>query len=590
MPDIQDDIEPFAALRPPAVEALARILFFKRATTTTKTLAACDLWLTIQKRHVAHLRAAAAQSAAICRPGTLSLLADVFFRGELAKPQELLQAHEAAALCDAHRDLNPRVLMALMTLVTRESTFYGAGAEEEEEEGETREEERRESRGRVLAGEHGAHLGALDGPDALGGRDAAATPHPRADAGAAPMLPGVQAGRRGRLGAVSHGPPDEPAGAARARAGRDVHAARVRPAAAAHGGRLDRRVLRRGQEAPHPRESDLLVPAVLALRADMTGAGAGGAGGGREKAAAALRRSLEECEEERKYTRRGWPMPLLPPMREVDVDKYVGVMSDEDEEEEEDDGYVDEDGYVAGRWQRRRRTTRREGYSQYLPVSVAPASAEMHGKRDELLGWQRRTRAVSVSSIDTTTATINLPDELDQERQRRGSIVEQPWTINDHDPPTAMTPSTSIPPAQHHWPPPLRCVNGYSPVSTPATDMSAFPVLDNNCDNIQGRRGLESTAASRAAAAAAAAAASSQLRFHGGNDAAAAATRNNTDDDDDDDDDDAGGEHASTAADACARGARKALEQRDSGAEAQRGTATASAGWVRCGKMVMRMW
>ncbi|KGQ03747.1 hypothetical protein BBAD15_g11004 [Beauveria bassiana D1-5] len=51
-----DTVAPFVALKQPAVEALARILYFSRATASPpKTDAACQRWLRRQKRQIADL-------------------------------------------------------------------------------------------------------------------------------------------------------------------------------------------------------------------------------------------------------------------------------------------------------------------------------------------------------------------------------------------------------------------------------------------------------------------------------------------------------------------------------------------------------
>ncbi len=366
-PATQCDPAAFAALKQPAVEALARILYFERSTTTRKTRAACADWLVRQRRQIATL-----QEVSIRRQGTLSLMADVFIRGEFAKPHEVMQADSTTELCTHHRELNPCVLSALMALVMEESTrhvdhvreYLEDRARRKRQLGKSNEEEEGDDAAVALWLRNIARLSVLwmgksrwedttRRPLGLSvprcARDLACTACKLAVVGGSMEF--LRDLRTSLL--VRH---------AHAGAGRRDNASAAAPPPL-----LLRMVeawigacytLRKRRDMWS--ESDRIAGLVVKLRAEMSG-GSGAKGQGRGG-----RWQLPEAR--RRYTRGGWPRPPM----EADVEEYMRAS-----ESDGDDGngyVVEDDENVAGRRRRRQRTAQREGYSPHLPekLSVRP--------------------------------------------------------------------------------------------------------------------------------------------------------------------------------------------------------------------------
>lgn len=464
MPD-PDTIAPFAALKPPAVAALARILFLKHATTAPKTLAAYDSWLANQRRQVAALRQASASASAsaaassVCRQGTLSLMADVFFRGALARPHEVLLAQETAALCASHRDLNPHVLAALMQLLTEESTLHVDAL-------------------RLYAQREGRALGLTNGAVDFWLKSIAQIPalwmgkarwEEKMQRDLAVHIPALARHRSCvacKLAAVGGSIQFlmdlRTSLLARHDYALEMHwamAARPRPR------RPPPPLLLRMVDAwisvcyTAPKrarirtQSELLLPMVVALRGAAARADVGVvtvlcSGGYRQ-----LGKMTRAQEEERKHTRRGWPMPLTPLM-EVDVDDFVDAVGEEDGGGGSD-GYIEEDGYIAGRWRRRKRTMQMEGYSQYLEQDTLPVimgrlgEETARGKPTQRLwsGAPRRSAspppppasvcATTAATIDTAPVERYDVDEEDRERQNgsgwKPARPPSPWVMDEED-------------------------------------------------------------------------------------------------------------------------------------------------------------
>ncbi|OAA74487.1 hypothetical protein LEL_08068 [Akanthomyces lecanii RCEF 1005] len=349
----------FAALKQPAVDALARILYMKHATTKSKTLASCDTWLKLQRFHIAALH-----EASIRRQGTLSLMADVFIRGAFSRPHEVLQAQGTAALCRSHRALNPHVLSALMALVTEEATVRADRVRARlQEQKETKQPQQREDVGEEAAERWLRSMSsitvlwmgktrwedemqrALDVsvPQCARHHDCAACKLAIVG-GSKQFLMDLRTSLLARRHLHLH----------------DVEGKRTAAAAAPQPPllRMVEAWIDRCYDARRQRhirdESDLMVGIVAKLLgAQMS---AGGAAESRRK-------------EGRGHTRRGWRMPMM----ELKEEAYVlGGASGgrEDDDVDNDDEYAEEDGWIAGRWRPRRRTGPREGYSQYLPNSL----------------------------------------------------------------------------------------------------------------------------------------------------------------------------------------------------------------------------
>ncbi|KAJ4158461.1 uncharacterized protein LMH87_008985 [Akanthomyces muscarius] len=359
MPAMKDDPgAAFAALKQPAVDALARILYMKHATTRSKTLASCDTWLKLQRFHIAALH-----EASIRRQGTLSLMADVFIRGAFSRPHEVLQAQGTAALCRSHRALNPHVLSALMALVTEEATVRADRVRARlQEQKETKQPQQREDVGEEAAERWLRSMSsitvlwmgktrwedemqrALDVsvPQCARHHDCAACKL-AVVGGSKQFLMDLRTSLLARRHLHLH----------------DVEGKRTAAAAAPQPPllRMAEAWIDRCYDARRQRhirdESDLMVGIVAKLLGAQMSAGG----------AAESRR-----EEGRGHMRRGWRMPMM----ELKEGAYVlgGASGRQENDVDNDDEYAEEDGWIAGRWRPRRRTGPREGYSQYLPNSL----------------------------------------------------------------------------------------------------------------------------------------------------------------------------------------------------------------------------
>lgn len=405
-----DPCDTFAALKKPSLDALARILYMKASTTTPRTTTACNTWLGDQYRQVSSLK-----DPSVRRQRTLSLMADVFIRGELRAPHETLQAQDSACLCESHKELNPRVLSELMTLVTEEATICTDRYRHFRD--------RRERR--KLRGEDAEYVGG-------GGEE---------------MIPAVAfwLDSISRISVLWMGK-TRWEDAMRKDLGIEIPAcARYRGCVACKlavvGGSvqflmdlraslLSRREYHKearpteGEETKDPkllrmveswidvnyawrrrsqirRESETLVPMLVVLRGEMSvqkrrDAGIGGA-----------RRKRESGE--RLFTKSGWPMPLAPVL------------------EEDESG--DEGGKGKGR------VEEVEGYSRFLPQGgYGGAMPEDEAKKQKRKDEEKRKQSKREEEVPKLTA----PRRAESSTRRRAARpnVEPPWATTDYDPPS----------------------------------------------------------------------------------------------------------------------------------------------------------
>ena len=435
----------FAALKQPAVEALARILYFKHATTTSKTLAACDVWLKRQRGQIAALH-----EVSIRRQGTVSLMVDVFIRGAFSRPREVLQAQSTAALCRHHRALNPRVLSALMALVTEEATVRAdhVRAHLQEKKKKTKQQQQQPLRQEDDVGDEAfaerwlrsmssiavLWMGKTRWEDKMRrALDVSVPPCARYHDCTACKLAVVGGSKQFLMDLRT---------SLIARRHLHLHDAKgKRTAAAAPEPPLLLRMVEAWIEACYDArkrcliryESDLMAGMVAKLRGAQT------SGGG----------SVPGCrEEERGYTRSGWPMPLM----EVNLEAYV-VAGEGGRDDDDDDEYVEEDGCIAGRWRRRPRTGPREGYSQYLPKSIFVRPAES-------IDTARATVNSSRAAEDVPSAHVYRPpvcvsdnsDDHDDDDAHGGQDHHNDArplrpTADDHSPPAPCRPQQPMPPS-----------------------------------------------------------------------------------------------------------------------------------------------
>ncbi|KAM3552954.1 hypothetical protein ARSEF4850_007148, partial [Beauveria asiatica] len=432
-----DTAAPFVALEQPAVEALARILYFSRATMASphKTEDVCQRWLRRQKRQIANL-----DETSLRRPRTLSLLGDVLLRGgALARrPQETLEAEGTAGLCTSHKRLDPRVLTALMALVAEEVTVWWA----ERGKGEERWDERKRRGG--------------------GGGGVKVEEEEEAAAAAA-----VEVWRKRivKIAVLWMGRRrwEDEMGRRRRRRRRSIGELEVPPCArypgccaacklAVVGGsvqflmdlrtsllarrELARRLQEEEDDEPPPpllrmveawidvcytrrrrrrfmrAESDTMVN--LLVRMQMSGGGSG--------------RKVSGGEQTRKYRQRAWPMP-------VEVDELIRSDDDDTEEEEEE-----EDEYRCvgpTQWRRRRSMSKEEGYSQYLSASLHAGTATHDAKRSNA-GYRRAAPAPARPEYASPCRRPTPPPPPPPPPPPRPfPPVEPPWATPDYDPPAA---------------------------------------------------------------------------------------------------------------------------------------------------------
>ncbi|EJP61257.1 uncharacterized protein BBA_09793 [Beauveria bassiana ARSEF 2860] len=416
-----DTAAPFVALKQPAVEALARILYFSRATASPpKTDAACQRWLRRQKRQIADL-----DETSLRRPRTLSLLGDVLFRrgGALARrrrpPQETtLEAEGAAALCPSHKRLDLRVLMALMALVAEEVTVWtesgkekrwwdernrrGAGEEEEEEE-EAAVEVWRKNMAKIAVlwmgrrrweDEIGRSIGELEVPPCARYRGCCAACKLAVVGGSAQFLMDLRTGLLARR-ELARGLQD------------DDEPPLLRMVEAW----IDVRYTRRRQRFMRT-ESDMMVNLLVRMQTSGGGSGgkvSGGRGGGEQRT---------------KYTQfRGWPMPVM----QVKVDELIRNAADDD-----DDDDIEENEYGRGaatQWRRGKRMPEKEGHLQYLPASPRAVPEPWTARRGGTA-----THNAKRDNADYRRAPPPLPRSPPPPPH-----VEPPWVTQDYDPPAAAT-------------------------------------------------------------------------------------------------------------------------------------------------------
>ncbi|KAM3479652.1 hypothetical protein MY8738_005352 [Beauveria namnaoensis] len=412
-----DTAAPFVALKQPAVEALARILYFSRATASPpKTDAACQRWLRRQKRQIADL-----DEMSLRRPRTLSLLGDVLFRrgGALARrrPQETLEAEGAAALCPSHKRLDPRVLMALMALVAEEVTVWtesgkekrrsvagerkrrGAGEEEKEEEAAaaaTAVEVWRKNMikiavlwmGRRCWGDDvGRGIEKLEVPPCARYRGCCAACKLAVVGGSVQFLIDLRTGLLARR-ELARGLQDK-----------DEPPLLLRMVEAW----IDVCYTRRRQRFMRT-ESDMMVNLLVRMQTSGGGSGrnaSGGRGGGEQRT--------------KKTQFRGWPMPVM----QVEVDELIRNAAADDDDDDDD---IEENEYGRGaatQWRRGKRMPEKEGYLQYLPSSPRAGPEP----------WTARRGG--------GTATHNAKRDNADYRRAPPPHVEPPWMTPDYDPPAA---------------------------------------------------------------------------------------------------------------------------------------------------------
>ncbi|KAM3437029.1 hypothetical protein NHJ13734_004819, partial [Beauveria thailandica] len=451
-----DTAAPFVALEQPAVEALARILYFSRATMASppKTEAVCQRWLRRQKRQIANL-----DETSLRRPRTLSLLGDVLFRGgALARrPQETLEAEGTAALCTSHRRLDPRVLTALMALVAEEVTGWWA----ESGKGEERWDERKRKRGgggvkveeeeaaaaaavevwrkRIvkiavlwmgrrrwedeMRGRRRRSIGELEVPPCARYPGCCAACKLAVVGGSVQFLMDLRTSLLARRELARRlqeeeddddepPPPPPPPLLRMVEAWIDVCYTRRR-----------RRFMRT--------ESDMMVN--LLVRMQMSGGGSGRKVSGRK---------VSGGEQTRKYRQRAWPMP-------VEVDELIRSDDDDDDDTEEEE---EEDECGRGgptQWRRRKRMSKEEGYSQYLSASLravpepwtvrgggtATHNATHDAKRSNA-GYRRAAPAPARPEY-ASPCRRPTPPPPPPPPPRPFPPVEPPWATPDYDPPAA---------------------------------------------------------------------------------------------------------------------------------------------------------
>ncbi|KAM3501982.1 hypothetical protein MY10362_005161 [Beauveria mimosiformis] len=433
-----DAAAPFVALEQPAVEALARILYLSRATMASappKMEAACQRWLRRQKRQIANL-----EEMSLRRPRTLSLLGDVLFRGgALARrPQETLEAEGTAALCTSHRRLDPRVMTALMALVAEEVTVWaesgkgerwderkrrgGAGVEEEAAAAEVW----RKSIVKIAVlwmgrrrweDEMGRSIGELEVPPCARYRGCCAACKLAVVGGSVQFLMDLRTSllaRRELARGLQDDDDDEPPPPLlrMVEAWIDVCYTRRR-----------RRFMRT--------ESDMMVNLLVRLQ---TSGGGGGGGSGRKVSG-----GHGGGEQTRRYTQRAWPMPVV----KVEVGELIRSGGDDD-----DDDTKEEEEYGRGgatRWRRRKRMSKEEGYSQYLPASLRAVPEPWTTVR----GGGTATHNAKRANADYCQAppAPARPEYASSPRRRptppppppppSSPPVEPPWVTPDYDPPAA---------------------------------------------------------------------------------------------------------------------------------------------------------
>lgn len=435
----EDDDTTFAGLKTPAVEALARILYMKNATATARAASACDPWLASQRRQVAQLH-----EASLRRRGTLSLMADVFIRGAFAAPGDRARAEETALLCRSHRELNPAVLAALMTLVADETTSCVDRFRH------FRERERRRRR-RLAEGssstsgvspEQAEERGVLDATvcwlDSIAqvaalwmGKTAWEDEMRRPLPVHLPSCARHRACTACKL-AVVGGSPQFLMDLRASLLSRRQYAIEVRgeddgsevgglaAAAAAAGKGAKEPLLLRMVEAwidmcyPEAkrrfirRESDVLVPLVVGLR-EWTSSkrskrvwGTAGRKGGKDG---------------RRYTKRGWPMPLKRPTEAelAEAESAIAGGGDDDEDDEDEDGDDGSDAEICDRRggdgaflkYRKKNRAKKQGYSHHLPKNLAPSLADYHQQDDGLYrtaAWQTMNAKLSATTNDKNVA------------------------------------------------------------------------------------------------------------------------------------------------------------------------------------------
>ncbi|KAM3538383.1 hypothetical protein ARSEF1564_008697 [Beauveria bassiana] len=422
-----DTAAPFVALKQPAVEALARILYFSRATASPpKTDAACQRWLRRQKRQIADL-----DETSLRRPRTLSLLGDVLFcrGGALARrrrpPQETLEAEGAAALCPSHKRLDPRVLMALMAQVVEEVTVWtesgkekrwwdernrrGAGEEEVEEEEEAAVEIWRKNMAKIAVlwmgrrrweDEMGSSIEELEVPPCAKNRGCCAACKLAVVGGSVQFLIDLRTGllaRRELARGLQDDDDDEPPPPPLLRmveAWIDVCYTRRR-----------RRFMRT--------ESDMMVNLLVRMQTSGGGSGgkvSGGSGGGEQRT---------------KYTQfRGWPTPVM----QVKVDELIRNAAAAADDDDDDD--IEENEYGRGaatQWRRAKRMPDKEGYLQYLPTSPRAVPEPWTAR-----GGGNATHNAKRDNADYRRSPPPPPPPPPPH-------VEPPWVTQDYDPPAATT-------------------------------------------------------------------------------------------------------------------------------------------------------
>ncbi|EGX94509.1 hypothetical protein CCM_02780 [Cordyceps militaris CM01] len=446
MPDWQDDPAPFGNLRPPAIEALAGILYLKHATTTgsapSKTEAACASWLHQQKRAVAHL-----DDISLRRPRTLSLLGDVFFfssarhgssSSTAAAVHETLQADAAAALCPSHKRLNPRVLAALLALVADEATRrldrVRAALQQQQQQ-------QQQQRGDEAAVELWLRSASRIAALWMGKRRWEETMRRPLDVGLPPCA------RYGRCAAcklaVIGGSPQFLMDLRTSLVARHEHACRSSAAAGARAPPPLLRMVEAWIDVCYPRhrrqhirrESDLMAGAVLRLRL--------GGSVAKKSCAPSSRRTL----------RAAWPARISL-LVEADVEELLGSGSDGDE-----DGGELVVEYAPGCRQRCKRSTpAKEGYSQYLPASAfmgperSSAAARRPGEQSKPQQQQQPSRSTNRAKTNVPRATAASSPPPPAPPPVRTSVhneasttnmAEPPWATADYDPPALAKPSSS---------------------------------------------------------------------------------------------------------------------------------------------------
>ncbi|KAJ2966578.1 hypothetical protein NQ176_g10084 [Zarea fungicola] len=416
MPARFDDVQPFAALKRPAVESLARLLYMKASTTTSKTNSSCEQWLTGQKRQIRQM-----QDVSIRRQGTLSIVADVF-RGELTRPQETIQALETASLCDAHGELNPLVLSALMKLLTEETTLctdrfrkYRDKATIQKQDpatvvegemnpaikfwldsismipalwmGKTRWEQEMQRPLTISLPVCARYHGCVACKLAVVG-------------GSVQFLMDLRTSLlvRKEYEADMQGVEDE----------KDVQSPLLLRMVEAW---VDmcyavkkRHFIRQ--------ESEMLSPMVVALWGEISAK------------KLAKRKGLKRGRDSRMFTNSGWPMPLAPLM-EVDALAFERLCNGADEVEERENEEDEEDGVVAGRRRKNMTTKPREGYSHCLPEGLL--SVDILVKDEAPLGRLHNGRKKSTTG--TTLSKSRLPrNNLSRlQGNTSSSVSREPW-------------------------------------------------------------------------------------------------------------------------------------------------------------------